>query len=614
MNPRSPTGRGGRGGRHLAPGAALTRVSVATAPGRAPPAPDGDWPRFRLALADRADREEIYQMRHAVYASELGQHPENAAQRLTDELDAFNHYLVAWVGDRLAGFVSITPPGFGRYSIDKYFARSALPFDVDDGLFEIRILTVDRAFRGTAVAGLLMYGAFRWVEEHGATRIVGIGRQEIIPLYIRAGLRPLGMTVRSGAVSYELMSAPVADLRTNLRAFGGLMKRTFPSVEWSLAMPIDRPPGAFHGGASYARLGMSPARGLRSEIITADVLDAWFAPSPRVESALAEEPAFQAASSPPTYAEELRFAIGAARDVDPSRIVTGAGLSDLIFRALPRWFTQGSRVLLVEPQYSEYAHVLRGLIGCQTDSLLLQPDGSGFADPTALGQRLMAGYDLVVVVEPNNPVGCCFPPGALLEVLAGAPDRTLIWVDETYVDFADPGVSLEFMAARSTNVVIGKSMSKAYALSGLRVGYLCAPPKLVEDLWSATPPWNLSRPAQAAAIAALGDPDYYARRYRETAELRRELETRLAELPGVHPHRGVANFVLCDLEGIDAPTLVELSRQRGLFIRDFPTDPSLRWRSVRIAVKDRPTNDRMIEVLTTVLRAQRTPASHPASG
>jgi histidinol-phosphate/aromatic aminotransferase/cobyric acid decarboxylase-like protein/GNAT superfamily N-acetyltransferase len=587
-------------------------MSVATSRDGARLTSDRDQ-RFRLALADRADREEIYQLRHAVYAAELGQHPENTAQRLTDELDTFNHYLMARVGDRLAGFVSITPPGFGRYSIDKYFARSALPFPVDDGLFEIRILTVDPAFRGTAVAGLLMYAAFRWVEEHGAARIVGIGRKEIISLYVRAGLRRLGMTVRSGAVSYELMSAPVTDLRANLRSFGGLMKRTFPAVEWSLAMPIERPPGAFHGGASYAWLGVSPSRGLRSEVITADVLDAWFPPSPRVESALATEPAFQAGSSPPTYAEELRFAIGAARGVDPARIVTGAGLSDLIFRALPRWVRQDSRVLLVEPQYSEYAHVLRGLIGCQTDSLVLQPDASGFADPAPLGQRLTAGYDLVVVVEPNNPVGCCFPPGALLEVLAGTSDRTLIWVDETYVDFANPGVSLEVFAAQSTNVVIGKSMSKAYALSGLRVGYLCAPPQLVEDLWSATPPWNVSRPAQAAAIAALGDPDYYAGRYRETAELRRELETRLAELPGVHPYPGIANFVLCDLEGIDAPTLVELSRRRGLFIRHFPTNPSLRWRAVRIAVKDRPTNDRMIDVLGTVLRAQRTIAPHLAS-
>jgi histidinol-phosphate/aromatic aminotransferase/cobyric acid decarboxylase-like protein len=483
---------------------------------------------------------------------------------------------------------------------------------VDDGLFEIRILTVDPAFRGTVIAGLLMYGAFRWVEEYGASRIVAIGRQEVLPLYVRAGLQRLGMTIRSGSVDYELMSALIPQLRANLVNFGRVMKRTLPAVDWSLAVPTEPPPGIPHGGASHAALGVSPSRGLRAEVITADVLDAWFAPSPAVESALTSDPKFQAASSPPTYADELRRAIGAARGVDPAAIVTGAGLSDLIFRAIPRWVRRDSRVLLVEPQYGEYGHVLRGLIGCQTESLVLHQEGSGFADPTPLGQRLSSGYDLVVMVEPNNPLGCRFPPGSLVELLAGAPAQTLIWVDETYVDFADPGASLEAHAALSTNVVIGKSMSKAYALSGLRVGYLCAPPKLAADLWSVTPPWNISWPAQAGAIAALGDPDYYAERYGETAELRRELETRLADLPGIHPYPGVANFVLCGLDSLDAPTLVELSRRRGLFIRHFPSDPSLRWRAVRIAVKDRRTNDRIIDVLGAVLRSERSLAPERA--
>src|SRR5581483_12381039 len=99
----------------------------------------GPAPRTRIALATAQDRAAIYRLRHAVYASELRQHAENAEGRLTDPLDAFNVYLVAKLGNSVAGFISITPPG-RALSIDKYLPRDALPFPCDDGLYEVRLL------------------------------------------------------------------------------------------------------------------------------------------------------------------------------------------------------------------------------------------------------------------------------------------------------------------------------------------------------------------------------------------------------------------------------------------------------------------------------------------
>ena len=96
---------------------------------------------LRIGLATERDRERIYRLRHEVYASELGQHPENEAGTLTDELDSFNVFLTASRDRELLAFVAITPPG-GRYSIDKYFPRRELPLTFDDGLYEVRLLTV----------------------------------------------------------------------------------------------------------------------------------------------------------------------------------------------------------------------------------------------------------------------------------------------------------------------------------------------------------------------------------------------------------------------------------------------------------------------------------------
>src|SRR5258706_655023 len=85
-----------------------------------------------LSVATDQDRECIYQLRHEVYARELGQYAANPGGRLRDALDDGNTYLVAKIAGQLAGFISLTPPGRAGYSIDKYVAREALPFPFDD--------------------------------------------------------------------------------------------------------------------------------------------------------------------------------------------------------------------------------------------------------------------------------------------------------------------------------------------------------------------------------------------------------------------------------------------------------------------------------------------------
>jgi ribosomal protein S18 acetylase RimI-like enzyme len=111
--------------------------------------------RTILSLAEDADRPEIYALRHKVYALELGQHSPNSTARLSDPLDDHNIYIKACIAGRLAGFISITPPGRG-YSVDKYFARQDFPFSFDDNLYEVRLLTVAPGHRRLALASALM--------------------------------------------------------------------------------------------------------------------------------------------------------------------------------------------------------------------------------------------------------------------------------------------------------------------------------------------------------------------------------------------------------------------------------------------------------------------------
>jgi histidinol-phosphate/aromatic aminotransferase/cobyric acid decarboxylase-like protein len=244
------------------------------------------------------------------------------------------------------------------------------------------------------------------------------------------------------------------------------------------------------------------------------------------------------------------------------------------------------------------------VIGCTVDRLTLSRRDNYAVDLHRLEAALADNYDLVVLVNPNSPTGRHVPRNELEQVLRRAPVRTRVWVDETYVEYTRAeqrsqtqrltvaSESLEQFAACSENVIVCKSMSKVYALSGARVAYLCAGPHQLEELRALTPPWVVSLPAQVAAVYALQDPNYYAERYAETAVLREHLSS------------GIANFVLCHLpaNGPEAATVVNRCRQRNVFLRDAGAMGSqLGSRALRIAVKDRETNRRIVEVISDAL-------------
>ncbi len=555
--------------------------------------------------ATDAERAIIYQLRHEVYSRELGQHPANAEGRLTDALDAFNTYLVATTDEAMIGFVSVTPPNRPGYSVDKYFRRDQLPFLVDDRLYEIRLLTVLPRARGWFWALALMYAAFRWAEARGGRHIVAIGREEVLSIYRRVGLRPAGLQTRSGAVSYHLLHGTMQDVHEALIPIDAMLRRIEGDVSWDIGVPFRTPAPCYHGGGFFSAVGDEFDHLERLEtVINADVLDAWFPPAPGVLSAPERHLARLIRTSPPTGCEGLLRAIGRARGVPVDCLLPGAGSSDLIFRALRNWLTPGSRVLLLDPTYGEYSHVLERVIGCRVDRLTATRAEGYRLDLQRLESRLAEPFDLVVLVNPNSPTGLHVPRRDLEPVLLRTAPATRIWVDETYVEYAGPDQSLEPAAARSENVLVCKSMSKVYALSGARVAYLCAGPHQLEPLRAVTPPWVVSLPAQVAAVKALADPGYYARRYEETHQLRAELATALRLLRWeVTP--GVANFLLCHLpdDGPDAATVIARCRAHGLFLRDTAAmGGQLGPRAIRLAVKDSATNARMVALLREVCR------------
>jgi histidinol-phosphate/aromatic aminotransferase/cobyric acid decarboxylase-like protein len=317
--------------------------------------------------------------------------------------------------------------------------------------------------------------------------------------------------------------------------------------------------------------------------------------------------------------------IARVRGLPESSLALGAGSSDLIFRAFSRWLSPRSRVLVVDPSYGEYAHVAEQVVGATVERFELAVRDRFAFDLDALSRRLAApagrdgaarsderAFDLVVLVHPNNPTGTVLQPGALERFLDRVPESTIAWIDEAYVDYADSKLTVEVRAAASRNVVVCKTLSKAYALSGMRVAYLVGPEALVADLRRATPPWCIGLPAQVAAVAALESEEWYRGRrtlvHAWRAELRRDLERALQGC-GVDLFDSCANWLLLRPPELDgepsrsaASRLVERCRRRGVFLRDGgATSRVLADRFVRIAVRTPPENRRIVAAIVAAL-------------
>jgi histidinol-phosphate/aromatic aminotransferase/cobyric acid decarboxylase-like protein/predicted GNAT family N-acyltransferase len=560
--------------------------------------------RLSISVANAGEREAVYRMRHDVYAAELGQYESRPEGSLPDTTDINSVYIIASSGGEVVGFVGVTPPSSPRFSVDKHLSRDEIPMVFDKHLYEIRALTVNRSLRGSYIAASLMYAAFRWVESHGGKRIIAIGRREVLDMYLRFGLERVGRSFTCGAVTYDLIGAVIGDLASRLRRVRSRVNRMERHLDWNLDFTFHSPTECYHGGAFFDAIGdrFDDLSKIKT-VISADVLDAWFPPAPEAQDALRCQLPWIMSTSPPTRADGLTRAIAEAREIAPACILTGGGSSALIFLAFGHWLNRSSRVLILDPTYGEYTHVLEQIVQCKTERVLLHRSNGYRVDLEVLAKKLAEGFDLFVWVNPNSPTGLHVAKSDVEAVLRESSECKRVWIDETYIEYAGREHSLESFAVQSENVIVCKSMSKVYALSGMRVAYLCASPHQLEHLRALTPPWSVSLPSQIAAIHALQADDYYRMRYRQTHKLREELVNGLGRLGIAEIVPGIAIFVMFHLPSgcKTAACIVRECREQGLFLRDVSgMGSTMGEHAIRMAVKNGETNQRMLKILEDV--------------
>lgn len=342
-----------------------------------------------------------------------------------------------------------------------------------------------------------------------------------------------------------------------------------------------------HGALNYAELeglGLSP-----DEVLDFSANVNPYGPSPRVWDAIRHTPVDR---YPDRHALALRRALAERLGYAPSRIVVGSGVSELIWTIALTFVREGDRVFIVGPTFGEYRRAA-SLMGGQVIEWAARPE-DGFAIPETVPRILeQAQPRLVFVCNPNNPTGTLLSLDAISEWACSVPEALLV-VDEAYIAFA--GGARSTLELPAENLLVLRSMTKDYALAGLRLGYAVGSETVIAALNRAIPPWSVNALAQAAGLAALADEEHVRRSLARLAQDKEALIRSLCDL-GLRPLPSAVQFFLLRV-GNGAAWRQELLR-RKILVRDCASFGLPAY--VRISTRQPAENARLLAALREVL-------------
>ena len=293
----------------------------------------------------------------------------------------------------------------------------------------------------------------------------------------------------------------------------------------------------------------------------------------------------------------LRRRLAECHDLEMNQIVLGAGSTDLIELVGKTFLTAGDEGITSESAF----YIYRLAVEEMGAGLVLTPLRDMTFDLGAIARAVTQRTKVIYLGNPNNPTGTMFTAAELDRLLDVLPPRVLVVLDEAYSDYVQrPDYSRSLDAVRAgMNILVLRTFSKVHGLAGLRIGYGCGHPELIEALNRIRSPFNANSVAQAAALAALDDREHVARSIESNL---REMKFVTEELTllGARYTPSVGNFVLIDT-GRDCEEDFVRLLDEGVIVRPmklygFPT-------SVRVTIGTHPDNEQFLEALRRVMSA-----------
>lgn len=301
---------------------------------------------------------------------------------------------------------------------------------------------------------------------------------------------------------------------------------------------------------------------------------------------------------PDPEAGELVSGIAESYQLQPDQIVPGNGTSELLFAAVRA--IEVRRAVIPVPAYIDYSHACQQA-AVPVHFLLLQPEDDFQPDMEKLAAELRIG-DLVILGQPNNPTGKMFDRQQLLHLAEQYPEVVFL-VDEAFAGFVADYRSL---AGCKDNIIVLCSLTKLFAVPGLRLGFLAASPLICRKIRQQLSPWSVNSLAQAVGAAMVGD-TFFIQKSCELVRRNRQILCReLVKIPFLKVVLSAANFLLLKLDAdMTATELADnLVQQARIAVRVCDNYEGLNDQYLRIAVRSQQDNKHLVRALRTILQPE----------
>ncbi|QDU88457.1 Histidinol-phosphate aminotransferase [Pirellulimonas nuda] len=301
--------------------------------------------------------------------------------------------------------------------------------------------------------------------------------------------------------------------------------------------------------------GEQPPRA--SKVIKLNTNENPYPPSPKVAEAIrgALESGLQRYPDP--HATAFRMQAAELLGVEPDWILCGNGSDDILTIVVRTFVDAGQVIRFAAPSYVLY-DTLASLQGAMADVVRYEPDWT-------LGYRFaqtVDGLRLAILANPNSPSGTMLPPGEVAAIADALPCPLL--VDEAYVDFAQ--TSCVDLVRTNERIMVSRTLSKSYALAGLRFGFIVAQPQVVEQLQKVKDSYNCDALSIAGATAAISDQDWLRANVARVRASRSRLSDELQQM-GFGLSESEANFVWATHPTASHEELYLTLKAQGLLVR-----------------------------------------------
>ncbi len=292
----------------------------------------------------------------------------------------------------------------------------------------------------------------------------------------------------------------------------------------------------------------------------------------------------------------LRTKLAALHGLSADAIVCGNGSEELVGLTIQAFAGPGDEVV----------YCAKGFIGYPIGALrngakpVAAPPQGDATDIDAILAAVSERTRVVCIANPNNPTGSWISGDEIERLHAGLPQNVVLMLDEAYAEYAPPESYRTALplAARSANIIVTRTFSKAYALASLRIGWATASPAILSAIQRLMPAFSVSHPAQAAACAALDDPSWLEQAVAHNAVARDNLAAQLTKY-GFKVSPSGANFVLVRFDNEDIARDFDIHlTAKGILVRALPI-PGLRD-CLRMTIGRDEENDALISAMVDI--------------